>query len=75
MPIFEYECQDCGHRMEFLEKRAGAGRHTCEQCKSRNLQKMLSGFSVGRSVAPPICGMCPDGPCRDASCPPGCGLS
>jgi len=71
MPIFEYECQDCGHRMEFLEKRAGKHKHTCEQCKGSNLQKMLSGFSVGRSAAAPICRTCPAGPSPSGLCPPG----
>ena len=73
MPIFEYECQDCGHTMEFLEKRSGPQKHTCDQCKSSKLTKLLSGFSVGRSI-PPGCGACPEGPCPGNTCPPGiCG--
>lgn len=68
MPIFEYECQDCGHTMEFLEKSSGKHKHACGQCKSSNMQKMLSGFSVGR-VTPPICGACPTGPSQSGLCP------
>ena len=75
MPIFEYECGDCGHTMEFLEKRAGPHKHTCERCKSSKLKKDWSSFSVGGSAPPPMCGMCPDGPCPDGNCPPACGLS
>jgi len=71
MPIFEYECADCGHTMEFLEKRAGKHKHSCEQCKGSNLQKMLSGFSVGRGAPQPICGTCPAGPSPSGMCPPG----
>jgi len=59
MPIFEYKCEQCGHVMEFLEKRAGAHKHKCERCKSSKLEKLLSGFSVGRSAPPPMCGTCP----------------
>ena len=68
MPIFEYACGDCGHRMEFLEKTRGKHKHACEQCKGTNLEKLLSGFSVGRAT-PPICGSCPTGPAANGLCP------
>lgn len=74
MPIFEYQCKDCGHTMEVLEKRSGAHKHKCEQCKGSKLEKLLSGFAVGRSAPPPMCGGCPEGPCPSSTCPPGiCG--
>ena len=73
MPIFEYECRNCGHVMEFLEKSRGPHRHKCEKCESSKLSKLLSGFTVGRSAPPPACGMCPSGPCPDSTCPPTCG--
>jgi putative FmdB family regulatory protein len=76
MPIFEYKCNDCGHTMEFLEKQAGkstrlmADKHICEKCKSENLQKLFSGFSVGRSEPPtPGCRTCPGGPYPTGTCP------
>ena len=75
MPIFEYKCNDCGHTMEFLEKKAGspsAGKYTCEKCKGSNLQKLFSGFSVGHSIAPPKwqgCDSCSSGPCPAGTCP------
>lgn len=76
MPIFEYQCQDCGHVSEFLEKRAGAHKHKCEQCRGSNLEKLLSSFSVGHGL-PQICKSCPDGSYRGNMCPPGgcCGQS
>jgi putative FmdB family regulatory protein len=78
MPIFEYKCNDCGHTMEFLEKQAGksarlmADKHICEKCKSENLQKLFSGFSVGQSKpSAPSCKTCPGGPHSSDSCPTG----
>jgi len=73
VPIFEYQCQDCGGVMEFLEKSRGRQRHKCDKCGSGKLEKMLSGFAVGRSAPPPACGMCPGGPCPSGTCPPTCG--
>ncbi len=73
MPIFEYECSECGHVMEFLEKSAGPHKHTCQKCKSSNLKKLLSGFAVERNTPPPACGGCPQGPCPSSTCPPSCG--
>ncbi|MBN2137748.1 MAG: hypothetical protein JW720_08075 [Sedimentisphaerales bacterium] len=70
MPVFEYECADCGHRMEILEKRAGSHKYKCEKCKSPKLEKLLSGFSVGRS-SPLVCKSCPGGSYQSNICPPG----
>ncbi|MCX5638043.1 MAG: zinc ribbon domain-containing protein [Planctomycetota bacterium] len=70
MPIFEYKCNDCGHRMEFLEKQVG--NHICEKCKGSNLQKLFSGFSVGHSKpSTPGCETCRGGLPPADSCPTG----
>lgn len=78
MPIFEYQCSKCGHTMEFLEKAGGARKHTCEKCGGTKMEKLLSGFSVGRST-PAACEACPTsqmaggpcggGPCASGACP------
>ncbi len=45
MPLYEYECRDCGHRFEaFVTK---AKDPTCPECHSKNLEKLLSVFGVG----------------------------
>lgn len=44
MPLFEYECRDCGRRFEFLT-RAGQ-TPSCPSCESVDLQKQLSVFAV-----------------------------
>jgi len=64
MPIYEYKCRKCGHVMEILEKSGGKRRHICEQCKSDELQKLPSGFSVGSSGGSLSGGgSCPTGTC------------
>jgi len=37
MPIFEYKCNKCGRKMEFLEKRKTRAKHICKDCGSSNL--------------------------------------
>lgn len=75
MPIFEYKCKDCGHVTEFLEKTRTAKKHTCQKCNGPNLQKLLSGFSVGQGkTAEEKCESCPGrayptGPCSSGACP------
>jgi len=49
MPIFEYKCQKCGRVTEFLEKSGGKRKHVCEHCKSPDMKKLLSGFSIGQA--------------------------
>ena len=61
MPIFEYRCNKCGHRMDFLEKSGNKGKHICEKCGSKNMQKIFSGFSVGQSGQ--AGSSCPTGTC------------
>ncbi len=66
MPIFEYECKKCGHRMEFLERSSDSGRHNCEKCGSKDLHKLLSTFSAGQSSSGTGGGggdSCPTGTC------------
>lgn len=44
MPIFEYQCRDCGKASEVLV--FGAGEEpNCPSCGSRNMQKLISAHS------------------------------
>ncbi len=61
MPIFEYECQKCGYKMDFLEKSSGKKEHICEKCGSSEMQKLFSGFSIGQGDNSN--GSCPTGTC------------
>ena len=35
MPIYEYECRDCGHRFERIQKFSDRRVRTCPECKGR----------------------------------------
>jgi len=42
MPIYEYQCQDCGAVTDFLQKMSDAPMVTCPECKSDALKKLVS---------------------------------
>jgi len=42
MPIYEYQCQSCGHEMEALQKMSDAPLTDCPACKAASLQKKIS---------------------------------
>jgi putative FmdB family regulatory protein len=46
MPLYEYTCQECGHRFEVLQ-RIGEGPEgvECPQCESENIEKEFSTFA------------------------------
>ena len=41
MPIYEYECAKCGHRMEVWQKFSDPPVTTCERCNGR-VKKLIS---------------------------------
>ncbi|RPI53368.1 MAG: zinc ribbon domain-containing protein [Acidobacteria bacterium] len=64
MPIYEYECRDCGSRFEKIIY--GKAEPQCPSCNSADLARLLSTFAVStasvRSAdsAPAACGTCGD---------------
>jgi len=51
MPIYEYACQDCGHRSEFNQSMHDAPIEACPECRGK-LSRIISGgsgFIVKRS--------------------------
>jgi putative FmdB family regulatory protein len=42
MPIYDYQCQDCGHVFDVLQKMADAPLTDCPACGAAALQKLLS---------------------------------
>ena len=48
MPIYEYRCNDCGHKLEALQKLADAPMLTCPACGHDALTKLVSaaGFQL-----------------------------
>ena len=51
MPIFEYECEQCGHVTEVLERPGAKGPHTCEKCGAQEMTKLFSSFGLGAKPA------------------------
>lgn len=46
MPILEYACKACGRRFEFLKLPTTTTAPVCPDCRSRDLERLLSGFAV-----------------------------
>jgi putative FmdB family regulatory protein len=42
MPIYEYECQQCGHRHEALQKISEDPLTECPSCNENALKKLVS---------------------------------
>ncbi len=42
MPIYEYECQTCGHRFEEWQKMSDKPIKVCPKCKARKVEKLIS---------------------------------
>ncbi len=42
MPIYEYECQQCGHRHEALQKISEDPLTVCPACNKSALKKLIS---------------------------------
>ncbi len=51
MPIYEYECQECGHRHEALQKISEDPLTDCPACNKSALKKLVSaaGFRLSGS--------------------------
>lgn len=66
MPIYEYQCKECGTEFELLVR--SDTRLACPSCDSTQLEKQLSVFATAESTPAPAafapCGACgnPDGP-------------
>lgn len=42
MPIYEYECADCGERHEFIQKFSDSPKRKCPACGKSKLKKLIS---------------------------------
>lgn len=48
MPIYEYECIDCSHKFELIQKMAAALSSPCPKCKNGTAERLISsaGFQL-----------------------------
>lgn len=48
MPIYEYQCANCGHTLESFQKMSDAPLTQCPSCQQNTLQKLVSaaGFQL-----------------------------
>lgn len=42
MPIYEYECEKCGHEFEREQRITADPIKTCPECKARKVKKLIS---------------------------------
>jgi putative FmdB family regulatory protein len=42
MPIYEYQCESCGHELEALQKMSDAALTDCPACNTPSLKKKIS---------------------------------
>ncbi|MDH3327526.1 MAG: zinc ribbon domain-containing protein [Gammaproteobacteria bacterium] len=51
MPIYEYECKKCGHKMEALQRMSDDPLKDCPECNAPELKKLISaaGFRLSGS--------------------------
>lgn len=45
MPLFEYQCNACGERFEYLERHSSPAA-CCPACRSEDLKKLISAAAV-----------------------------
>ena len=42
MPIYEYQCDSCGHRLEAIQKTSDTPLRECPECGTPSLRKLIS---------------------------------
>ena len=63
MPIYEFQCQECGHVTSFLERYSNDAAHVCEKCGSKKTERLFSRFAAKSAQASQNGGSCPTGTC------------
>ena len=42
MPIYEYECDSCGHQMEAIQRMSDDPLSLCPSCEENHLRRLIS---------------------------------
>jgi putative FmdB family regulatory protein len=67
MPVYEYQCNKCGHCFEFLLLNR-AEKPSCELCGSDDLKRLLSTFAPRVASDSSGSSSCPTGTCPTGTC-------
>lgn len=49
MPIYEYQCRQCGRKQSFLVMTPASFHPACKSCKGQDLEQLFSRFASPRS--------------------------
>jgi len=49
MPMFEYKCNKCGKKFEFLQLSGRDEKVVCPECNSGNIEKQLTVFRAKKN--------------------------
>lgn len=72
MPIYEYRCQDCGHRFEILQSLGAGGEGlACPRCAGAAPARQYSTFAARSGAA--AAELCPPQGCGAPACCRGAG--
>ncbi len=61
MPIFEFQCKECGIKFDLMIANKDKDKVQCSQCGSREVKQLLSLFATSSGTAPAnnACQSCP----------------
>ncbi|MCG0277001.1 MAG: zinc ribbon domain-containing protein [Thermanaeromonas sp.] len=46
MPLYEFQCKDCGEKFSVRVSWQEKDKATCPSCKGRNLKQLFSGITI-----------------------------
>ncbi len=69
MPVYEYQCRQCGHPFEHLAKTMNAAPPACPACGAPDAGRKLSTFGVGAKTDRPAPPAGCQGCCGESTCP------
>jgi len=63
VPIFDFECKDCGKKFDLMISNADKDKVKCPQCGAGNIKQLISLFNSSSGVRkssnmPPDCAGC-----------------
>lgn len=68
MPLYSYVCKKCGNKFDLLiGVTSGKPEIKCKECGSKDVERALEGFSVGKSGGKD----CSGPSCSSGNCPLG----